>query len=822
VAFKGIRGERLKEFMAVAALVAVSAAYFRSVLDGAYLLNERDLSVFFIPPRLLWVDIIKGGEFPLWNPYYYGGHPLFATLQPGVLYPLNLLLLILPFDLAFNWTIILHFPLAGVFTYLLLKDLGAGHSGRLMGALTFMLSGYLFSVHNLMSTLFSVAWVPLAALLFLRSMRRSSFLYSCLAGAVLAIMLFAGGIEVVYLTVAFLLYLSVLPRSFDIAGADGRYAAPLRRLVLLAAAIAVFLLLSAVQAIPFAELARQSTRASGLSYFEATTWSLDVKDFIQFFIPDPYGNGINDEKYWSNQSWLKSIYTGAVPFAFAVFLMFRARTRALAFMLLFLISVALAMGRNTLFYPYLYAYMPFIAKFRYPVKFLFIAFLLLSTAAGLGLDAFLRGAEERDRRVERAVAVMLALSTAAALGFGALSYFDGRITSMLVQRGIDYPEYNHVNINLFNAKRVLFFFVAFSVVLYAGCRATPLRRLLSPLVIVILGVDLFFAHSGYYAAVEPGEYHEKGAVMEFLSRDPGLYRVFVTPKTVEGGVAVPDDGSYDATVLKGLLLEKEKLGGFNLEHRIFDVSGVEVMKRGDYATLQTMLSFQEGPDSTSILKMLNVKYVVSIPRIESASFALREVVGAKEGGDMTGLEGHKSIKVYEYLDSLPRFYVAGGFRKITRPEEYAAALLDKTFSPATEVLLEEDPFAHLDAAERPAPGGPPGGASRGAGERDAVTVERYSNNSIDLRVKAGAPGILVASESYYPGWKAYVDGVERKVMKADFVFRAVAVEAGEHTVRFVYEPLSFRAGAWISVLSAIALISAGVYAGIKRQRESIA
>ncbi|MBI5345423.1 MAG: hypothetical protein HZB83_08860, partial [Deltaproteobacteria bacterium] len=172
----------MADFIPIALLFMLSAGYFSAVLDGARLLTERDLSMFFIPPRLFWVDALKNWELPLWNPYYYSGHPLLATLQPGVFYPLNVLLLILPFDLAFNWTIVMHFFLTGVFSYMLLKEMKTSSAAAMTGSLTLMLSGYLFSVHNVMSTLFSVAWAPLAVFLFLRAARRGSFAYAVLTG----------------------------------------------------------------------------------------------------------------------------------------------------------------------------------------------------------------------------------------------------------------------------------------------------------------------------------------------------------------------------------------------------------------------------------------------------------------------------------------------------------------------------------------------------------------------------------------------------------------------------------------------------------------
>ncbi|MFQ5901873.1 MAG: hypothetical protein ACE5IH_09995, partial [Thermodesulfobacteriota bacterium] len=82
---------------------------------------------------------------------------------------------------------------------------------------------------------------------------------------------------------------------------------------------AVFLGLSSIQTIPFLELANHSIRSGGISYQEATTWSFELKDIIQFFIPDPYGYGMSEEKYWSNQSWLKTVYLGTIPFILSLF-----------------------------------------------------------------------------------------------------------------------------------------------------------------------------------------------------------------------------------------------------------------------------------------------------------------------------------------------------------------------------------------------------------------------------------------------------------------------------------------------------------------------
>ena len=59
-------------------------------------------------------------------------------------------------------------------------------------------------------------------------------------------------------------------------------------------------------------------------------------------------------------------------------------------------------------------------------------------------------------------------------------------------------------------------------------------------------------------------------------------------------------------------------------------------------------------------------------------------------------------------------------------------------------------------------------------------------------------------DSYYPGWRAYVDGKQAEILRANYAFRAVRVPAGKHRVEFVYRPRSFYAG--LSVTSVALLI----------------
>jgi len=56
-------------------------------------------------------------------------------------------------------------------------------------------------------------------------------------------------------------------------------------------------------------------------------------------------------------------------------------------------------------------------------------------------------------------------------------------------------------------------------------------------------------------------------------------------------------------------------------------------------------------------------------------------------------------------------------------------------------------------------------------------------------------------DTFYPGWRAYVDGRAVAVHCVDYVFRGVVLPPGEHEVTFVYQPLSFRLGLMVSLVT---------------------
>jgi hypothetical protein len=89
----------------------------------------------------------------------------------------------------------------------------------------------------------------------------------------------------------------------------------------------------------------------------------------------------------------------------------------------------------------------------------------------------------------------------------------------------------------------------------------------------------------------------------------------------------------------------------------------------------------------------------------------------------------------------------------------------------------------------------------------AGRAQLISSGELKVEVSAKAPGILIVTDQYYPGWKAFVDGVPTPIYAVDGIFRGVFLEEGSHVIEFKYQPLSFIIGAVVSLGSFLATIS---------------
>jgi hypothetical protein len=154
------------------------------------------------------------------------------------------------------------------------------------------------------------------------------------------------------------------------------------------------------------------------------------------------------------------------------------------------------------------------------------------------------------------------------------------------------------------------------------------------------------------------------------------------------------------------------------------------------------------------------------------------------------------VQIYQNRNALSRAFVV--HRAVLAPEESAAVALMRQpdFAPSAEAVVEGSvPESQMAAL-----------ASSPAADGSSVEITNYSDNQVKLVSHMDNPGLLVLSDAYYPGWKAYVDGKQTPIYATDVALRSVFLPAGEHSVEFTYSPASFKLGAAVSIASLAALM----------------
>jgi hypothetical protein len=180
---------------------------------------------------------------------------------------------------------------------------------------------------------------------------------------------------------------------------------------------------------------------------------------------------------------------------------------------------------------------------------------------------------------------------------------------------------------------------------------------------------------------------------------------------------------------------------------------------------KSLEEFQDVFNSTSALNMLNTKYVIYNPEAPP-------LLNQNALGNVWFVE--KPVIVNTPNEEL------SGVNKI---------------NPAKEAIIDKSYKDQITGTEYPVAAG------------DTITLKSYEPNELVYISKSKGERLAVFSEIYYPaGWNSYIDGKECKYFRADWVLRAMIVPAGDHEIRFAFEPSSYIMGNKISLVSSVVFI----------------
>jgi hypothetical protein len=205
---------------------------------------------------------------------------------------------------------------------------------------------------------------------------------------------------------------------------------------------------------------------------------------------------------------------------------------------------------------------------------------------------------------------------------------------------------------------------------------------------------------------------------------------------------------------------------------------IDALARQSYTDFLMFINGLPDQRRGKLLRVLNVKFVVAFHALQ-----LGELKFIRQFAD------HYSA-LYEVDRPVPRAYIASRAFYENGAKASFERILSDQFEPLLDVVL--DAPVRLE--------------SRGSFEGNSV-IKLYENRRVVIDAKLSAPGVLILTDAFYPGWKVFVNGTEQTIHRANHLFRGVELTGGNHQIEFIYDPFSFKLGLAISLFSIAVLIT---------------
>ena len=714
------------------------------------------------PWRAFEGESLRDGVIPLWNPHALSGNPFVANNQSAVFYPEAWLLGIMSTQRALGWGAALCFFTAGSLMYWFLRVLRLGRGAALVGGIAFMFNGFIVGWICLPGFRCSAAWLPGILAAFELFARRRGAHWSALCALMVGMQLLAGNLQVTLIVLCvFACYVLVRLVALWLAGE--------RRGMLTVAGGAVAsvvggFLVGSIQLLPSVELGLMSARIGGTPYAEHLKHAIPGPYLLASLMPDLFGSPV-DNNHWGAElgkayraytetTW----YVGVAPVLLLPAALFLGRSRQRWFWLAVLVGgMALAFG--TPLYWLAYHGLPGMSAFTGIGRWIMPASMALAVLGAMGVQSLLQA---RDVEASRPGVKLTAIATGALLLAGLL----GGAWVWVNTGGL---EEVLPGIGGYTAKQVLRYGVLAVIVCGAACglRARPKAAMVA--LLLVLALDLGIHVRKFAPATDPRYLSVRTQTIDIIRGDSEHPRML---SLGENGIQRMAPNTPMAYGLEDI--------------QCSDSLEVGAGRRLLRAIESDRLGFPQPDPGHPVVDMLGVKYIHSSVPLEGIP-GLRPVLSS---------EGW----LYRNTEALPRAYTVPAVRSVPDDAAALAAVSSRDFDPRETVVL-------VGAAREPGP--------ELARE---VRLTRHDTNVVTVQSDFEPPQTVVLADTYFPGWRAYINGSEVPVRRANYAVRAVELTQPAGRIDFVYEPASFRVGAFVTLCAVAAL--AGVAAvRLTRRRE---
>lgn len=697
------------------------------------------------PWRIEAIRQWQEGTVPLWNPYNFSGAPLLANFQSAALYPLNSLFLIFTKETAWTLLVALQPFLALFFTYLYLRLIRMSVIASVFGAVSYGVSGFMTVWLQYNTVGHIMAWLPIQLLsIELLSQKNSRPLWGhiLLAGSV-ALSLLAGHPQVAL----YAIILTAIYGAFRLKGKDR---------ILAYVSMALGFGLSAIQLIPGLELAMVSARANH-SYEQMMRNNLiQPWQTLMVFFPNLFGNPVS-RTYWLPDTYVGKVTSiGLVPLFFLLSALRNRKDTLVRFYMIATVVIAILITVNPIT-ALLYRFPIPILSSSGPTLMVFLFSFCLAALTSFGIDGWKSEPHSLKKLAVRSTQVFVGIAAVAAV-FIMISGLKAHATVAL---------------------RALLYAAAFSLATLTGFYiATRNKNRMLPVLWILLVIhimDQSYAFFKFNPFIPVSYMYPPHEVSEYLSKlkVPERFWGYGTA-AIDANIAtywrVYSPDGYDPLYPKwyGQFIGASKNGEL--------IGTFTNSTRSDAAIASGFgeTDFQDNPFRRRILAALGVSTILD--RTENGT---TEKTFPPDKYTLTSVA---DWRVFTDLSS-PAVVRIASLSTVARTQtEFEQAFFDPSFDPASRVIVNDPALPPLS----------------GTG---SLTVTAYTTNTVSASTDTQGATMMVVANTYYPGWRAYMDGQPTPLSRVNWTMNGVALPEGKHTVTLKYEPISFQIGVWVSALS---------------------
>ena len=708
-----------------------------------------DVVSFIYPMQMYALDQLKQGTLPLWNNLILAGTPLLANFQSAPFSPTNFLYFIFPQLTAWSLQIIAQPFLAAVFLYLLLRHLQRSQLAAIGGGILYAFAGFLTIWMQWNGHALVAAFFPLIILLVLKWLSTEKLIFGIVTSLALALQLFSGYPQIIfYEFVAIGLLIATTNKE--------KFLNP-KKISLLTLFIIIGIGLAGVQIVPGFELLSNSQRS--IEIIENKWAFLPWQLIIIFIAPDYFGNHAT-YNYWGPADYtLTTGYSGVVTIILAsIGFLVWLREKSVKFaaaLILFALAVAFPNPISVALKESGFLGSQAASTHRVLV----LSNLGFAILAAFGLDSLILHKAGLKEIIRSAYVPAILLGS-----FGIGTFISWRISNI-----------ENFEVALRNLVFPSFFLLTTLLILILGLILKKYRQFVPILLIFLATLELFRFGWKFTPFSEEEFVYPETPVLNFLLSQTKPFRV-----AAEDVIPINMMMPYDIETIEGY----DAVYPLNFARYLsaLNAGRVDTDAMGRYGSVSSVES--------RLLDLANVRYLLALKKDKSGKPTPDGDINERFKTDkLKPVFEDRSVVVLENTQVLPRAFFVTEWKTIADKQEILKTLLDKNFPQNQEIIIEKEFNQFSKSSENLA----------------EVDILQHTGVGDIIKVKVNNPGFLFISDNWYPGWKAEVDNRPTEMLRANFTFRAIPVDSGDHIVKTFYQPLSLTVGAWISFISLVIL-----------------